>query len=323
MRYSRSVFTNVLATVIATVGITTIAQADQINLTSGAVRIGNANGLSDRFLIVAVNAQNRYYNTVNMPSVVRPNGATNWSFVGNDQVSQPLIDTTNGIDSATAESWMQSNYVGNWQVSWDGNTTYTANTSNYYIPLLEREYLELTADSAALFENIRTNGLTGTFTFNLTEPHYSKGQGRAYISGTSGFTMANLEGSTFQLTIASALSADSRLALQYITGAFIDTFSSGDTAYMTMVSETVYGTGVIPAPGAIALLGLAGLAGRRRRSVETTEPTAKFETNTGRADQARPVCLLSDMLHRRVLRVMSFVMSCVPHVDHSTSAVDW
>jgi hypothetical protein len=265
MRYSRSVFTNVLATVIATVGITTIAQADQINLTSGAVRIGNANGLSDRFLIVAVNAQNRYYNTVNMPSVVRPNGATNWSFVGNDQVSQPLIDTTNGIDSATAESWMQSNYVGNWQVSWDGNTTYTANTSNYYIPLLEREYLELTADSAALFENIRTNGLTGTFTFNLTEPHYSKGQGRAYISGTSGFTMANLEGSTFQLTIASALSADSRLALQYITGAFIDTFSSGDTAYMTMVSETVYGTGVIPAPGAIALLGLAGLAGRRRR----------------------------------------------------------
>jgi MYXO-CTERM domain-containing protein len=34
---------------------------------------------------------------------------------------------------------------------------------------------------------------------------------------------------------------------------------------MWQLAETVYGTGIVPAPGAIALLGLAGLTGRRRR----------------------------------------------------------
>ncbi|MFM1868951.1 MAG: hypothetical protein RL591_2359 [Planctomycetota bacterium] len=264
MRHSN--LTNVLATVIATVSITAVAQADQINLTSGAVRIADSAGLTDRFFALAVNAQNRYYNTLNFPQVVRPNGATDWSFVGTDQVSQFIFDSTNGIDATTAEAWMQSNYVGNWQVSWDGTNTYTPNTSVAYTPLLQREYLEMTSSSVALFENIRTNGLTGTFTFTLTEPHYSKGQGRAYISGPSGYAAGTfLGGSTFELTITNALAADSILFLQYYTGAYLDTFASGDSAYMTQFSETVYGTGVIPAPGAIALLGLAGLTGRRRR----------------------------------------------------------
>ncbi|MFM1823966.1 MAG: hypothetical protein RI967_2232 [Planctomycetota bacterium] len=258
--------TRLLATVaVAATGMTTVAQADQINLTSAATRIADASGLSDRFLGVVVNAQNRYYDTVNMPSVIRPNGATDWGFIGDDQVSQFLFDSVNGIDSTTAESWMQSNYVGGWQVSWDGSNTFTADTSPYYTSILSRDYLELTADSVALFENIRANGLTGTFTFTLTEPHFSKGQGVAYISGSSGYESTYLGGSTFELTIADALSADSNLVLQYRTGAFIETFASGDSAYMTQFSETVYGTGIVPAPGAIALLGLAGLLARRRR----------------------------------------------------------
>ena len=260
-----SIFTNVLATVIATVGITAVAQADQINLTSDAIRIADATGLTDRFLGSAVLAQNRYYTTANRPQLVRPNGATDWAFLGNDQASLYIFDSTNGIDATTAEAWMQSNYVGNWQVSWDGTNTYTTNTSVAYTPLLEREYIELTSSSVALFENIRANGLTGTFTFTLTEPHYSKGQGTAGFSGSSGFVATSLNGSTFELTITNALSADTKLFLEYYTGAYLDTFASGDSAYMTQISVTMYGTGIVPAPGAIALLGLAGLAGRRRR----------------------------------------------------------
>jgi hypothetical protein len=259
-----SIFTNVFATVIATVSITAVAQADQIGLTSGTARIADSAGLTDRFLALGVSAISVYGQ--NLPQVVRPNGATDWSFVATDQVSKFFSDSTNGIDATTAEAWMQSNFDGNWQLSWDGTNTYTTNTSVYYTPLLEREYLELTSSSMALFENIRTNGLTGTFTFTLTEPHYSKGQGRAYISGPSGYAGGTfLGGSTFELTITNALAADSMLFLQYRTGAYLDTFASGDSTYMNQFSETVYGTGVIPAPGAIALLGLAGLTGRRRR----------------------------------------------------------
>ncbi len=265
MQFTARLLATAATAAIASVGMTTAAQADQINLISVATRIAGANGLSDRFYEVTVDALNSNYDTVNMPSVIRPNGATDWGFIGDNQVSQFLSETTVGLDSTTAESWMQSNYAGGWQVSWDGSNTYTADTSPSYTSILSREYLELTADSVALFEDIRANGLTGTFTFTLAEPLVSKSQGYGYIQGSSGFTSAHFTGSTFELTVADALSADSALFIQYGTSAFLDTFASGDSAYMWQLAETVYGTGIVPAPGASALLGLAGLFARRRR----------------------------------------------------------
>ena len=253
------------ATVSIALSATAVASADQVNVTSAAGRIAGSTGLTDQFAYAAINVRETFSSA--LPTTIRPNGQTDWNAMFGNQVSSYIVDWQTGFSANTAESWMQSNAVGAWQVSFGGSSTYnTFDTSAYYTQLMQREYIELTSSSVQLFENIKANGLTGTFTFTLTEPHYSKGQGRAYVSGSTGFADAMLDGSTFQLTLNQALSADAKLFLQFQTGTFLGyvDFGTTNSAYLTQISETVYGAAV-PAPGAIALLGLAGLTGRRRR----------------------------------------------------------
>lgn len=248
------------ATSIACATVAT-AVADQVNITSVSSRFGSAAGLSDLYF-GAVNARDSFGGA--LPATVRPNGSTTWDFEFPSQVTAVAGPLSNPISGAAVESWMQSNAVGEWQVSFGGAAFNTFDTTPYYTQIAQREYIELTADSVALFESIRSQGLTGTFTFDLTAPHYSKGQGIAYIGGSAFGGVSSLDGSTFSMTISQALASDALLVLQFTTGNFVSDFGNGNSAYFTQISESVYGF-TVPAPGAIALLGLAGLAGRRRR----------------------------------------------------------
>ena len=252
--------TRFLATVSIALSATAVASADQVNVTSAAGRLAGVAGLTNQFGYAAVNVRETFQGA--RPATIRPNGETSWQYSDPTQASTFLVDWQNGVSAATAESWMQSNAAGEWQVAFGGSSTYSGfDTSYYYTELMQRQYIELTSSSAQLFENINANGLTGTCTCTLTEPHYSKGQGRAYTTSGADVT---LNGSTFNLTFNQALSADAMLFLQFQTGTFLGYMGNTNSAYLTQISETVYGAAV-PAPGAIALLGLAGLAGRRRR----------------------------------------------------------
>ena len=266
MSYSRSM---VASTLLAATFMSCSAMADQINVVSWTSRIGNATGLTDEYAQAYIEAETRYGSQA-FPSLARPNSDTNWD---STTATTARLGYTGTMNGASIESWMSSNYSGAWDVTYAGSSTQSFDTSPYYQSVTGREYLELSAASATQFENIVANGLTGTFTFELTAPHYSEGQGRAYISGDG--TLAHgdsdltyLNGSTFQLTIASALGADAKLVLQLQSGAFIGTFPTGDDAYMTWFGESVYGaasTPAVPGPMVIASLAGLGLARRRRR----------------------------------------------------------
>lgn len=265
--------------VVASAGLvaalfTTVASADQINITSWVSRVGTASGLADEYTRAYVQSESRY-GTDTLSSVTRPNDSSTWD--GSTQTTRSLA-YSGPFDGASVGSWMSSNFSGDWDVSWNAGGTESFNTAPYYQSVTGRTYLELTSGSANDFQSILDNGSTGTFTFNLTQEWYTEGQVRAYIStegdmagdpASQTVDLTYIDGSSFSLDIDTALASDARLVLQYQSGAFLQTFGSGYSAYMTTFAETVYGTAgstpAVPGPAAAAVLAGLGAARRRRR----------------------------------------------------------
>lgn len=167
------------------------------------------------------------------------------------------------FDIAAASAWQDSNGRGVWSFT-EGGTTTTLDTTQSWISVENRHYNELEAASAQLFFDILANGSTGTFTFNLKQ---AAGLNTSwYLGGPSGGAGASngsiAAGATsFSITVTQALASDFMLQL----GNNMST-NLGNGSFLSQSSGVAYGTAVsVPAPGAIALLGLAGLASRRRR----------------------------------------------------------
>jgi MYXO-CTERM domain-containing protein len=245
------------------------AQAEEIIVYSTFSRIGTATGVGEVF---GAGVSTRVSGVPS--SLVRPNGSSTWDFnfeIG--EFRQCGVTAPIGLGDAGYKAWMADQAVGAWQVSWAGlpNPDWTFDTSTNFVSADEREYLSLTAASSNLFDQIKTQGLVGTFTFHLTAPYIDQ-DGRSAEAGIVGGDGVLLNGSSFQLTITEALQSWQNLTLSFHYG--IDTViatgaESGGTSAIFgnnyFFANTVYGVGAVPAPGAAALLGLAGLAGRRRR----------------------------------------------------------
>ena len=202
---------------------------------------------------------------------VRPNGGNDWTF------SEPTGRfTTIGfgpsglapISLGELDSWMNSNYRGTWNFSWSGANPSSFDTTPYYSVPSSINFVSLTPESLALFYTIRSQGLTGQFTFSIdqsvTSGQTSGGlQLRTQIRLGSG-PAVDINGSSVTVDVTSPLDATATLSL--------DTWNEkvrvqGPVWQVQNIEKAVsiYGTAAVPAPGAIALLGLAGLANRRRR----------------------------------------------------------
>ena len=211
-------------------------------------------------------------------SATRPNGQTNWpQQYGSWQVSTPQGPPLTG---AQIDSWMDSNSRGTFSCTWSvgvgatypGTYQTSGDFAPYYVAPTARTYLQLTQSSIAQFNDIIANGLTGTFTFNTTQDINQAGFVGAsfFISGpTAAFSNYVSSGNTLTVTIESALSTYSSLLL--FGGTSQASFQAStnypfpETARYNSASNTLYQAAPVPAPGALALLGLAGLSGGRRR----------------------------------------------------------
>lgn len=232
------------------------AQASTSIVYSTLTRTADSTGIGEA-LFASVSVQSWVGGTQGQPpsSAIRPNGQSDWPYTFGGQ----LFISNDGGDGL--ESWLDDNSSGLWQFTYANGASGSFDTSSIYIPAAERRFLELTSASASLFEDIKANGLTGTFTFHFTEPFtWQNGIGASIGFGTyyQNFNYASgVTSVTFD--IVEALGADDFMYTEFAVGAL----ASGDTMYHSNV--LYYGYGAVPAPGALALLGLAGLAGRRRR----------------------------------------------------------
>jgi MYXO-CTERM domain-containing protein len=244
--------------------VSTAAHAGFANVNTFMARFQDANGLTNLYAGGAVNVNRPTGTTVTNVS------ATPWQFTNGGD----LTVSDNMSLGTPAETYSES-YVDSW-VSGFGNGTWSANLGNgafqfdttpYYKTAAQRNYITLTASSVALWNNIVATNATGNFTFELTQSLSSLGYafGNAFTN-IGGVALLDINSTTFTVNFTQ-INNSPIPAFLYVAGtesASTIYSANGDTVSYQNATGTVIG-GAVPAPGAIALLGLAGLAGRRRR----------------------------------------------------------
>jgi MYXO-CTERM domain-containing protein len=211
-------------------------------------------------------------------SAVRPNGGNDWpltqSYSGFQQGT--LLSTFIGIGPSGAtpislgelDSWMNSNYRGTWNYQWNGADASSFDTTPYYTVPSSLNFVSLTPESVALFYAIRSQGLTGQFTFSIDQS-VTSGQSSNGFNFSTKIRLGNepavdINGSSVTVNVTSPLAATALLTLDTIN----ETVRvAGPVWQVQNIQNTscMYGTAAVPGPGVFAMFGLTGIAARRRR----------------------------------------------------------
>jgi len=258
------------STITATVAfVSTDANADFFRAISNVVRYQTQSGLTNDYYGA------RTQGIAPLAGSISNVSGTAWDFtipsgsftnsvlrLGGPSASQPLTESE-------VDSFLNTHTRGLWTAN-TGTSTFQFDTTSVVKSAAQRNYLTLTASSVALWENIVATNAVGTFTFELTQSLGSLGFDMGNW-GTNGSNVSwdffDLASTSFSLTVSAATEPSQRATQLFLTASTAESTlysANGNSANYLEVSVTLVG-GAVPAPGAIALLGLAGLAGRRRR----------------------------------------------------------
>lgn len=246
-------------TVPAVLSFAVVYAADAGLVRTQVARFADASGLLDRYAGAGL-SQIGFIEPI--ATVTRPDGSTMWQqsfFAGLDA----------NLSASQVDDWLSSRARGTWTISYEDGSTETFDTTPLWTPASERTYGILTASSVALWESIVAQQLSGTFTFEMTQTVQELGCNgvQILVGGGLGGVGAITSGRTFTVNVDGVGAAQ---------GGFLSLGGFGITGTVTGTAGypvswdsgfyTIY-TAPIPAPGAAALLALAGLAvgGRRRR----------------------------------------------------------
>jgi MYXO-CTERM domain-containing protein len=202
---------------------------------------------------------------------VRPNGGNDWTF------SEPTGRFTNigvgpsglaPISLGELDSWMTSNYAGTWNFNWSGADPSSFDTTPYYSVPSSIDFISLTPESVALFYAIRSQGLTGQFTFSI-DRSVTSGQSSSGLNLSTRIKLGSglavdINGSSVTVNVMSPLAATALLTLS----TFNETVKVQGPVWQVQnfeATNSYYGFAAVPGPGVFAMFGLTGIAARRRR----------------------------------------------------------
>ena len=197
----------------------------------------------------------------------RPNGSTDWSISTPTQKVAFIGASPSGfapVGLAKLDSWMTSNYAGTWNYEWNGADPSSFDTTPYYSLPSSLDFVSLTPESLALFHTIRSQGLTGQFTFSIDRFVTSGPLSRHRIQ-LGGGPIVTIQGSSVTLEVMSALDPTAVLQLSHVSEKIRVEGPVWQVENLEFTSS-IYGSAAIPAPGVLALFGLAGIVARRRRA---------------------------------------------------------
>jgi MYXO-CTERM domain-containing protein len=244
--------------------VSTAAHAGSATVFTSMNRFQDANGLTNLYAGGAVNTNHPTGTTITNVS------ATPWQFTepsgGMVRSAMALGNPAETYSESYVDSWIGGYSNGTWSGDL-GNGAFQFDTTPYYKTAAQRNYITLTASSVALWTNIVATNATGNFTFELTQSLSSLGYafGNAFTN-IGGGALLDINSTSFTVTFTQ-INNSPIPAFLYVSGSESDSTvysANGDLVTYKNATGTVIG-GAVPAPGAIALLGLAGLAGRRRR----------------------------------------------------------
>lgn len=187
-------------------------------------------------------------------------GSANAAIVWSGAVNIEIASTTNGLylNVITGATNMPGSTGGATVPGWDINP-WSSSTLNFFNPSNPTGgvYVRTSAATAGV-SNLAAGTLIGASSLYTSGVAQTTGSNPFNLNSSSnivGFRFFNEASSTihygwFRVSLAGTLAAQPRALVEY--------------AYESDAGVAI-AAGAIPAPGAIALLGLAGLAGRRRR----------------------------------------------------------
>ncbi len=270
-----------VAVIAAACALSGVAQAEQITLISSTSRWAAGTGFGD-WAGAAITTYAMDGSTPGMLTSVRPNGQGSWDrdYSSNNQIEWGpgwRNDSAIGFPVpsslrptlAQVESWSESNFKGSWSIGW-GSDSFTYDTTPRWVSAAGRTYATLSAASIAALDAARSGGGSGSLTLSMAHSlqYYGATRASLILRSYSGTQYAQAEyltsGTDFTFTNLPPIPSDTLAILR------LETIGGWDTAGSHQVStvlnaETFYAP--VPAPGALALLGVAGLgaASRRRR----------------------------------------------------------
>ena len=244
--------------------VSTAAHAGSATVFTSMNRFQDANGLTNLYAGGAVAVNHPTGTTITNVSAT-PWQSTN-TFDGVVSNNMAFGNSAETYSESYVDSWIGGYSNGTWSGDL-GNGAFQFDTTPYYKTAAQRNYITLTASSVALWNNIVATNATGNFTFELTQSLSSLGfvSGRA-DSNIGGFTVLDVNSTSFTVNFTQINNSPfpAFLNIWGLEQGSTVYSANGDTVTYQNGTGTIIG-GAVPAPGAIALLGLAGLAGRRRR----------------------------------------------------------
>ena len=255
-------------------GSAATAELNRANITLTSNRVHGAGGLLDLYGYVAAQANFDGPPTPYAPGRFIDNSMTSWMFprgpdnpggssfrLGYDG-SFALVDPFSG---AEANAWMLAFGTGTWSADLGaGPIEFTLPSAAYAAPS-ERAYAELTTASFQLWRDIVSQGLTGTFTLEMTRTVEEMGASSVEFIGAAQGIAATNSGRFLSLQVSAQTDWSMPLMISVNRTASVAFQDSGNQFLYWERSNTMLVPDAVPAPGAIALLGLAGAVGLRRR----------------------------------------------------------
>lgn len=246
--------------------VSTAAHAATATASTFIARYQDANGLTNLYGGGSVSVNHPAGTTFTNASATPWQNTFTQPGSGSVSSNMSLGSPAETYSESYVDSWIGGYGNGTWSGNL-GNGTFQFDTTPYYKTAAQRNYLTLTASSVALWNNIVATSATGNFTFELTQSLSSLGfeSGNAFTN-IGQVEMLDLNSTTFTVNFTQ-INNSPIPAFLYIAateqGSTVYS-ANGDLVTYQNATGTIIG-GAVPAPGAIALLGLAGLAGRRRR----------------------------------------------------------
>ena len=257
--------TNVATFLLASITLALPADAAQLAIVSNTRFVGTVNGTGGpRWTQIAVFPSYLSPTEPRLQSAARADGASNWDrFTPTNLNEEWTVSNVSQVDPIVSAA-----LNGSWQVDF-GAGPRGLNTTAGYRSISTAAVTGLTAQGVADMLAINASGVAGTYSLAVDQPIESLlTQGWSFYyqyEDNNGFHFGDLTNSTLSLDLQAGFGEVSAMVISAYRGTYSATSADGIFFAVSQGATVEYNFNAIPAPGAIALLGLAGLTRRSRR----------------------------------------------------------
>jgi hypothetical protein len=257
--------TGIAALLVTTFAVAGSVDAAQIAIISNTRFAGTVNGTGGP-IWTQISANPSYSSPTEpqLQSAARANGASDWDL----NTPNTLLKKWNVSDISQVDPLVNAALNGSWQLDY-GAGPRALDTTSGYRSISTAAVVGLSAQGVADMLAINSSGVAGTYSLALdqsVQSYLAQGWTMSYqYMDFNGMHFGSTTGSSISLDLTEGFGKVFNMVMIATRVTYSTTSPDGIFFAVNQTASIEYNFNSIPAPGAIALLGLAGLTGRRRR----------------------------------------------------------